>query len=109
MCYCNELLTQDTRSLLKKGTDRSVHADSSQTDQRFRIGDRVVCPLFQQAFSTTVLQTKNAAKRACGKLVEDVARDGDAECGDGCRIMPCVTNRRRRAGGTSQELWVRVI
>src|SRR6266702_282533 len=59
--------------------------------------------------STTVLQTKNAAKRACGKLVEDVARDGDAECGDGCRIMPCVTNRRRRAGGTSGEFWVRVV
>ena len=34
---------------LKKGTDRSVHVEGSFWSQMFAIGDRVVCPLFQQA------------------------------------------------------------
>jgi hypothetical protein len=39
---------QATRSLLKKGTARSVHAEPSQVNQQFRVGDRVVCPLFNK-------------------------------------------------------------
>jgi hypothetical protein len=62
-----------------------------------------------EATNTTVLETERATKRATGKLVEDVASDGDTERGDGCGIMPCVTNRYRRAGGISRELWVRVV
>ena len=59
--------------------------------------------------STTVLQTERAAKRTMWKVAQDMTRDGDAERGDGGWIMPCVTNRHRRAGGTSLEFWVRVV
>jgi VanZ family protein len=44
-----EELVGATKSLLKNGTDRSAHARSTAHNHQVTDGDRVVCPLFQQA------------------------------------------------------------
>src|ERR1700689_882482 len=55
-----------------------------------------------------MLQTEDAAKRASGKLLEDLAGYCDTERSDRGWIMPFVTYRGRRVG-SSREVWVRVV
>ena len=57
------LRRETSSSLLKKGTDRSVHAERAQKNQQLARRDRVVCPLFQQAPSITSLCTYGARTR----------------------------------------------
>ena len=37
---------------LKKGTDRSVHANDYQTNEKFSIGDRLVRPFFDKILAS---------------------------------------------------------
>jgi hypothetical protein len=79
------------RSLLKKGTDRSVHAEDCSSNQMFTFWDRVVCPLFQQAPRIAGVQ---------GRISQGTARDHStsgcaAPAGDRCCRAPSAAWRLR--------------